>query len=321
MAKHPRRQRRELDRLRRQQLARRRARAAAAAGGDLALEQLESRQLLAITVTKDTLASYKVGADYVFTDPTSIEISKNLVIDAGGGKISLTAPVITIGDGAQLLSKGTGGAADGAITLTARDASTRTGISPADFLFEVVSGFARDTATITIGAKATLAGGTIQIDAFAGNDRPTFSNDPVSAAASRLPGAFLTAINDLVALPLTGSSERDRAALQVITSGLESHAIRNRDAAAYRYRASRVSKDERRRALRFARTGAAGVCRPSRASRRPRAASAAARDCRPISAAGNWVGVQQRTGKSERALQTGGSGRSLGSPAVQSKLH
>jgi len=188
MAKHPRRQRRELDRLRRQQLARRRARAAAAAGGDLALEQLESRQLLAITVTKDTLASYKVGADYVFTDPTSIEISKNLVIDAGGGKISLTAPVITIGDGAQLLSKGTGGAADGAITLTARDASTRTGISPADFLFEVVSGFARDTATITIGAKATLAGGTIQIDAFAGNDRPTFSNEALVAAGAALAG-------------------------------------------------------------------------------------------------------------------------------------
>jgi len=38
----------------------------------LALERLEARQLLAITVTEQNLADYKAGADYVFADPTSI---------------------------------------------------------------------------------------------------------------------------------------------------------------------------------------------------------------------------------------------------------
>ena len=75
------------ERDRRRRAARRQV--TASAGGlslEGALEQLEARQLLAITVTEQNLASYRVGADYIFTDATSITVAPSLVIDAGGGK-------------------------------------------------------------------------------------------------------------------------------------------------------------------------------------------------------------------------------------------
>jgi hypothetical protein len=75
----------------------------------LALEQLEARQLLAgLTISESKISG---GADLVYTDTESITIDPNVILNAGGGKITLTAPVIKIGDGAQLLSKGTGGVA------------------------------------------------------------------------------------------------------------------------------------------------------------------------------------------------------------------
>ena len=65
----------------------------------LALERLEARQMLAITVTEQNLAGFKVGADYIFEDDSSITVADDLVIDAAGGEISLTAPAIMIGAG------------------------------------------------------------------------------------------------------------------------------------------------------------------------------------------------------------------------------
>ena len=44
-------------------------------------EALEPRQLLAITVTKDNLAGFLVGKDYVFNDAESITVSKGVVVD------------------------------------------------------------------------------------------------------------------------------------------------------------------------------------------------------------------------------------------------
>jgi len=212
MAKHSHRRSRELDRHRRRHLARRRARAAAAAGGDLALEQLEVRQLLALTISKDVISS---GADIVYTDVESITVDPGVILNAGGGKITLTAPKITIGAGARLLSKGTGAASDGAITLTARDASSRTGLNVADLLVEVLGGFARETATISIGERATIDGGTIRIDAFAGNDKASFSNDPLTAVASKVPSVLMTALNDIVNLPVSVSVKRPTATIDV----------------------------------------------------------------------------------------------------------
>ena len=80
---------------------------------------------------------------------------------------------------------------------------------------EVFGGFARDTATISIGRGATIDGGTVQIDAFAGNQKASFSNDPLTALASRMPTAVLTAINDIAALPLTVSVKRPTATIDV----------------------------------------------------------------------------------------------------------
>ena len=107
---------------------RRRARAAAAEAG-FGIERLEDRRLLAITVTSDNLSHYKFGADYLFTDATSIDVSPGVVIDAGGGNITLAAPAISIGAGAKLLSKGTAGATDGAITLKAANQTTTAPLS------------------------------------------------------------------------------------------------------------------------------------------------------------------------------------------------
>jgi len=88
----------------------------------LAVEPLEERQLLAINVTQANLSSFKdASGNYVFDDVSSITVDPGVVIDAGGGAITMTAPEITIGNGVKLLSKGTGGAADGAINLTATE--------------------------------------------------------------------------------------------------------------------------------------------------------------------------------------------------------
>ena len=51
--------------------------ASGSSGLALALERLEARQMLAITVTDQNLAGFKVGADYVFEDDSSITVAND----------------------------------------------------------------------------------------------------------------------------------------------------------------------------------------------------------------------------------------------------
>lgn len=179
----------------------------------LALERLEARQMLAITVTEQNLADYKVGADYVFTDPTSITVAPSLLIDAAGGKISLTAPVISIGEGAKLLSKGTGGAADGAITLTAKSqtasplpsALLNQLINWTELAGEVLGLSKGQTASIDVGRHVTIDGGTVKLDVAAGDVDPQWWKEVTKSAG--LGGEVLKqaqkALDAIVALPIT----------------------------------------------------------------------------------------------------------------------
>ena len=73
-----------------------RARRGAAADAGFSLERLETRQLLAITVTDQNLASFKLGADYIFSDPTSITVAPGLVINeklVSSGRIPAPATI------------------------------------------------------------------------------------------------------------------------------------------------------------------------------------------------------------------------------------
>ena len=211
MAKHRHRRAEENRRLVRQAVARR-ARRGAASDAGFSLERLEPRQMLAITVTAENLARYKVGADYVFNDPTSITVAPNLLIDAAGGKISLTAPVISLGEGATLRSKGAGGAADGAITLTAKSqtasplpsALLNQLINWTELAGELVGLSKGQTATIDVGRDVRIDGGTVKFDVAAGDVDPQWWKD-----LTKIPfgGEVLKqaqkALDAIVALPIT----------------------------------------------------------------------------------------------------------------------
>ncbi|MFN9370326.1 MAG: hypothetical protein ACK6D3_00365, partial [Planctomycetaceae bacterium] len=84
------------------------------------LEALESRVLLATTISSD---SFTPGVDYTVTDSEEIIVSANVTINTSSptgqaGKISLNAPKITLQSGVQLLATGPQG--DGDISLTAQ---------------------------------------------------------------------------------------------------------------------------------------------------------------------------------------------------------
>ena len=189
-----------------------RARRGAAADAGFSLERLETRQLLAITVTDQNLASFKLGADYIFSDPTSITVAPGLVINAGGGKISLTAPLITISEGATLRSKGTGNAADGAITLTAK--SQTASPLPSALLNQLINwtelageglGLSKgQTATIDVGRDVRIDGGTVKLDVAAGDVDPQWWKE---LTKTPLIGQVLKqaqkAVDAIVALPIT----------------------------------------------------------------------------------------------------------------------
>jgi hypothetical protein len=211
VAKHRHRREQESRRQLRQAAARR-ARRAAACDTGFSLERLEPRQLLAITVTDQNLASFKVGADYVIADHERITVAPNLLIDAGGGKISLTAPVISIGEGATLRSQGTSGAADGAITLTAKSQTTNTPsallntfVNWAELALSAAGLIPGQAATIDVGRNVTIAGGTVKLDVAAGDVDPQWWKDLTKSA--KLGGEVLKqaqkALDAIVALPFT----------------------------------------------------------------------------------------------------------------------
>ncbi|MFN9197361.1 MAG: hypothetical protein ACK5WR_04740, partial [Planctomycetaceae bacterium] len=84
------------------------------------LEALESRVLLATTISSN---SFTPGVDYSITDSEEIIVSANVIINTSSptgqaGKISLNAPKITLQSGVQLLATGPQG--DGDISLTAQ---------------------------------------------------------------------------------------------------------------------------------------------------------------------------------------------------------
>ncbi|MFM7076879.1 MAG: hypothetical protein ACKO3G_12540, partial [Planctomycetaceae bacterium] len=168
------------------------------------VEQLEARQLLAITVTEQNLASYKTSAGYVFTDAESITVHPGLVIDAAGGEITLTAPVIKIGDGAKLLSKGTGGAADGAITLTAANQTTTTPLSLINQFYANFASARGQDASIDVGKSATIDGGRVELDVVSGDALPQWW---VDAVGEPVVGPLLkqasNTLNHILALPIS----------------------------------------------------------------------------------------------------------------------
>lgn len=189
-------------------MARRQALAEARAGlrFDLSLEQLEARQLLALTISEDVIRS---GADISYTDAESITVAPNVILNAGGGKITLTAPSITIGQGAKLLSKGTGGAADGAITLTATNQTPFVAWSTLDAVQSWLAGAKK--ADVSLGRNVTVNGGAFTIDVKSGDE---YSNAKTGTQTySSMLGGFVDTIvssansilglNDLLASPIS----------------------------------------------------------------------------------------------------------------------
>ena len=182
---------------------RRRARAAAAEAG-FGIERLEDRRLLAITVTSDNLSQYKFGADYLFADATSIDVSPGVVIDAGGGNITLAAPAISIGAGAKLLSKGTAGATDGAITLKAANQTTTAPLSLINQFYANFASAGGQYATIDIGKGAQIQGGAVTLDVVSGDALPQWWQDAVGTPiAGVLLKQATNTLNHILALPIS----------------------------------------------------------------------------------------------------------------------
>ncbi|HBB73903.1 MAG TPA: hypothetical protein DC048_05565, partial [Planctomycetaceae bacterium] len=82
---------------------RRRTRRTGHASG-IGLEPLEARALLATTVSADNLMTFKKGGDFYFDDETALTVSENLVIDAAGGNVTFSAPVITLQPRVQIVN-------------------------------------------------------------------------------------------------------------------------------------------------------------------------------------------------------------------------
>ena len=197
MAKHRRRRTEERRKLVRQ-VATRRARRAAADARGFALERLEPRQLLALLISQDV----KGTTDIVYEDAESITISDNVVLDAGGGKISLTAPSITIGKGAKLNTSG-------AVTLTASRLLPPNPL-PLTFSDQIMSWAEAigggEKVSVTVGSGASISGGTVTIDASAGDMTTALGRDKapgwvkIYATVSQDVLGFLG--NQLSALPI-----------------------------------------------------------------------------------------------------------------------
>ena len=170
----------------------------------IGLEFLEPRHLLAITITKDNLAEYKVGTDYVFTDTESITVSPGVVVDAAGGKITLTAPVITIGEKVKLLSKSTQGSTDGAITLEAANQTTTAPLSLVNQFYANFASAGGQTASIDVGKGVTISGGDVKLDVVSGDAFPEawkgLMGEPV---IGRWLNQVSNTLNQILALPIS----------------------------------------------------------------------------------------------------------------------
>lgn len=179
------------------------------------LEQLEARQLLAgLTISESKISG---GADLVYTDAESITVGKDVILNAGGGKITLTAPVIKIGDGAQLLSKGTGNTADGAITLKAANTTAYVKFTAADMVKSWFAG--TKEATVSLGKRAIVDGGSFTIDVSAGDEK-TFNGTINPVLGSTVDGIAeiimnQLGVNELLASPLSVMVKQPSSAISV----------------------------------------------------------------------------------------------------------
>jgi len=109
-----------------------------------------------LVITKSTnLADFKKGSDYKFEASASITVDPGVTIGAAGGNISFLAPKITIGEGTKLLSKGTGGAKDGEISLKAVNQTTSTPSALLDMFRNWAEGIGEATGLFS-GQKASI---------------------------------------------------------------------------------------------------------------------------------------------------------------------
>lgn len=181
---------------------------------DFGVEWLEKREMLAITVTPQNLANYRnaSGGGYTFTDSESITVSPGLLIDAAGGNITFTAPTITIGDGAKLLSKGKNGDVDGKITLKAEDTQAYLSSTTGDAVRSWFLG--TSGASVALGANVKVDSGAFSIIVRSGDEvtrNETFQNAFVNTIGSvgSIPDILFGAAgsvigtNELLALPVS----------------------------------------------------------------------------------------------------------------------
>ncbi|MFN9197144.1 MAG: hypothetical protein ACK5WR_03620 [Planctomycetaceae bacterium] len=185
------------------------------------LEALESRVLLSTTISSN---SFTPGVDYVLTDSEEIIVSANVVIDTSSptgqaGKISLTAPKITLQAGAQLLATGL---TDGDISLTAQTRSY-SGISAVNQLEDLILLANRFSQTqISLDSSVQIIGEDITLTTESGHQVDPVYNQTLSLLLRPLSqvGLELAHKPDLGSIPAAFELLRPSASIVIDTATL-----------------------------------------------------------------------------------------------------
>ena len=185
------------------------------------LEALESRVLLSTTISSNNITP---GVDYVLTDSEEIIVSANVVIDTSSptgqaGKISLTAPKITLQAGAQLLATGL---TDGDISLTAQTRSY-SGISAVNQLEDLILLANRFSQTqISLDSSVQIIGEDITLTTESGHQVDPVYNQTLSLLLRPLSqvGLELAHKPDLGSLPIAFELLRPSASIVIDTATL-----------------------------------------------------------------------------------------------------
>ncbi|MFM7316033.1 MAG: hypothetical protein ACKO5E_03730, partial [bacterium] len=186
----------------------------------LTVEPLEERQLLAINVTQANLEGFKdASGGYVFTDSSSITVDPGVVIDAGAGAITMTAPEISIGAGAQIKTTG-------AISLTADKSIPLFPISIFNQLSTITQALAGVKASVAIGENVSIAGGSFKVDVKSGDQdkiKSVFESGTDQGDATKFftgvgesfSNTILQLVNDVLSLPLSVQVKQPSSSITV----------------------------------------------------------------------------------------------------------
>ena len=190
------------------------------------LEALESRVLLTTTISSNII---QPGLDYTLSDSEEIIINENILIDtssptATAGKISLSAPKITLNSGAQLLA--TGATGDGEISLTAitRAYSGISAVNQLEDLILLANRFSQTEINLESGVQ--IVGGAISLSTDSGHiTAPNSKYDQVlSLLLKPMSQVALELAHkpDLGSLPIAFELLRPSAKIAIDTSTLTS---------------------------------------------------------------------------------------------------